>query len=65
MYEHQTNLAETKAEHMVALKIARDDHAAQESELIKDKKQLKKFEQDIELSHINDIRSMKLVQCDS
>lgn len=63
MYEHQTNLSETKAEHLVALKLAQDDHAAQENELIKDKVELKKMQQEQELSYMNEIRALKLVRC--
>ena len=61
MYEHQTNLVESKAEHMVALKMAQDDHTLQEHELVKDKKQLKKTEKEMELFHINEVRTLKLV----
>lgn len=61
MYEHQTNLSETKAEHMVALKLAQDDHVDQENELYKDKKDLKKTMKEQELAHLNEIRALKLV----
>lgn len=61
MYEHHTNLSETKAEHMVALKLAQDDHNDQENELIKDKKELRKIQKENELAHINEIRLLKLV----
>ncbi|XP_011148989.1 dynein regulatory complex subunit 4 isoform X2 [Harpegnathos saltator] len=60
MYEHQTNLSETKADHLVALKLAQDDHAAQENELIKDKIDLKKAQKEQELSYMNEIRTLKL-----
>lgn len=60
MYEHQTNLSETKAEHMVALKLAQDDYLAQENELYEDKKDLKKIQKDQELAHMNEIRALKL-----
>ncbi|XP_076241899.1 growth arrest specific protein 8 [Calliopsis andreniformis] len=60
MYEHQTNLSETKAEHMVALKIAQDDHIVQENELFKDKKDLKKMQKEQEVAHMNEIRTLKL-----
>ncbi|XP_012264546.2 dynein regulatory complex subunit 4 [Athalia rosae] len=60
MYEHQSNLSETKAEHMVALKMAQDDHMLQENELIKDKKDLKKARKEQELAHLNEIRELKL-----
>ncbi|XP_012281371.2 growth arrest-specific protein 8 [Orussus abietinus] len=64
MYEHQTNLCETKAEHMVALKLAQDDHTAQENELIKDKKDLKRRQKEQELAHMNEIRALKLSNAD-
>lgn len=62
MYEHQTNLSESKAEHLVALKLAQDDHVAQENELIKDKTQLKKTQKEQELAYINEIRALKMVR---
>lgn len=62
MYEHQTNLSETKAEHLVALKLAQDDHIVQENELIKDKMELKKTEKEQELAYMNEIRALKLVR---
>lgn len=61
MYEHQTNLTETKAEHMVSLKLSQDDHIEQENHLIKDKKDLRKIMKEQELAHINEIRALKLV----
>ena len=61
MYEHQTNLSETKAEHMVALKLAQDDHNSQENELIKDKKNMRSIEKEKELARMNEIRAIKLV----
>lgn len=61
MYEHQTNLSETKAEHMVALKMAQDDHILQENELIKDKRELKRLQKEQDLTHINEIKTLKLV----
>lgn len=65
MYEHQTNLSETKAEHLVALKLAQDDQVTQENELIKDKAQLKKTQEEQELAYMNQIRALKLVRCTS
>ncbi|XP_066598603.1 dynein regulatory complex subunit 4 [Prorops nasuta] len=60
MYEHQTNLSESKAEHMVALKLSQDDYLVQENELLKDKKQLKKLQKECELSHLNEVHALKL-----
>lgn len=62
MYEHQTNLSENKAEHLVALKLAQDDHVAQENELIKDKTEIKKIQKEQELAYMNEIRALKLVR---
>lgn len=61
MYEHQSNLSENKAEHLVALKLAQDDHNAQENELVRDKVELKKLQKEQELAQIGLIRSLKLV----
>lgn len=61
MYEHQTDLSETKAEHMVALKMAQDDYILQENELIKDKRELKKIQKEQDLAHLNEIKTLKLV----
>lgn len=63
MYEHQTNLSETKADHLVALKLAQDDHVEQENELIKDKTEVKKTQKEQELAYMNEIRELKLVRC--
>ncbi|XP_011704734.1 PREDICTED: growth arrest-specific protein 8 [Wasmannia auropunctata] len=60
MYEHQTNLSETKADHLVALKLAQDDHVVQENELIKDKTELKKTQKEQESAYMNEIRALKL-----
>ncbi|XP_015119121.1 dynein regulatory complex subunit 4 isoform X2 [Diachasma alloeum] len=60
MYEHETNLSETKAEHMVALKISQDNHNDEERQLIKDKSDLRKIQKNQELTCINEIRDVKL-----
>lgn len=60
MYEHQTNLSEAKADHLVALKMAQDDHVSQENELIRDKKELKKTQKEQEVAHLNKIHELKL-----
>lgn len=62
MYEHETNLFETKAEHSVSLKMAQNDHVAQENELVKDKLQLKKLQKEQELAGLKEIRALKLVR---
>lgn len=61
MYDHQTNLSETKADHMVALKMAQDEHVLQENELLNDKKDAKRILKEMELAHENDLRALKLV----
>lgn len=63
MHEHQNNLSENKADHLVALKLAQDDHNAQENELIRDKIELKKLQKEQELAHVGVIRALKLVRC--
>lgn len=63
MHEHQSNLSENKADHLVALKLAQDDHNAQENELIRDKIELKKLQKEQELAHVGVIRALKLVRC--
>ncbi|XP_020278946.1 growth arrest-specific protein 8 [Pseudomyrmex gracilis] len=60
MHEHQNNLSENKADHLVALKLAQDDHNAQENELIRDKIELKKLQKEQELAHVGVIRALKL-----
>ncbi|KAF7410206.1 hypothetical protein HZH68_004587 [Vespula germanica] len=60
MYEHQTNLSETKADHLVALKLAQDDHISQENELIRDKKELKKAQREQEVARLNEMHELKL-----
>ncbi|XP_043483030.1 dynein regulatory complex subunit 4 [Leptopilina heterotoma] len=64
MYEHQMNLSSSKAEHMVALKMAQDDYISQENELVQDKRQLKRAQNEKELSHMNEIRSLKLTSAE-
>lgn len=60
-YEHQNALTECKAESMVALKMAQDDHAAQEGELLKDKRDLKSKNREQEMAHQDQIKSIRLV----
>lgn len=61
MYEHQTNLSETKAEQMVALKLSQDNHIDQENHLLKDKEDLRKLIKEQELEHVNEVRALKMV----
>nr|CAH7717294.1 unnamed protein product [Callosobruchus chinensis] len=50
-YEHQNNLTEAKAEALVSLKNAQDEHSQQERELLRDKKSLKSHGREQELAH--------------
>lgn len=59
-YEHENNLAEAKAEAIVSLKIATDDHVAQEKELLADKIALKNKQQEQELNHQEQIKNLKI-----
>lgn len=61
MYEHQSNLIESKAEHMFALEKTQDDHTLQDHELVKDKFLFKKNEKEIEIFHMNETRALQLV----
>lgn len=61
-YEHQNNIAELKAEAMISLQNAQDDHTDQENELLRDKKDLKKKLRDQELSNQDEIKVLKLVR---
>lgn len=60
-YEHQNALTEAKAESMVALKMAQDDHSAQEKDLLKDKRDLKSKNREQEMAHQEQVKSLKLV----
>ncbi|KAK9712535.1 Growth-arrest specific micro-tubule binding [Popillia japonica] len=59
-YEHQNNLTECKAEAMVSLKLAQDDHTEQERELLRDKRELKSKIREDELSNQDQIKALKL-----
>ncbi|RZC42859.1 growth arrest-specific protein 8 [Asbolus verrucosus] len=61
-YEHQNNLTECKAEALVSLKMAQDDHTEQERELLRDKRDLKAQMREQELSHQDQVKSLKLQQ---
>jgi hypothetical protein len=62
-YEHQNNLTDCKAEALVSLKMAQDDHTEQERELLRDKRDLKAQMREQELAHQDQIKSLKLVSC--
>ncbi|KAJ3619672.1 hypothetical protein MTP99_005336 [Tenebrio molitor] len=61
-YEHQNNLTDCKAEALVSLKMAQDDHTEQERELLRDKRDLKAQMREQELAHQDQIKSLKLQQ---
>lgn len=60
-YEHQNNLTECKAEGLVSLKQANDAYTEQERALLSDKKNLKMLMREQELSHQDQINSIKMV----
>ncbi|KAJ3641228.1 hypothetical protein Zmor_027743 [Zophobas morio] len=59
-YEHQNSLTECKAEALVSLKMAQDDHTEQERELLKDKRDLKAQIREQEMTHQDQTKSLKL-----
>ncbi|XP_065156662.1 LOW QUALITY PROTEIN: dynein regulatory complex subunit 4-like [Atheta coriaria] len=59
-YEHQLNLTDAKAEAMVSIKLARDDHAVQERELLRDKRELKAKSREQEMANQDHIKNLKL-----
>ncbi|XP_060526685.1 dynein regulatory complex subunit 4 [Cylas formicarius] len=59
-YEHQNDLTESKAEALVSLKVAQDEHAAQERELLADKKHLKRRIREMEDAHRDQIKNLKM-----
>lgn len=60
-YEHENDLTECKAQALVSLKKAADDHMSQEKELLGDKIALKNKGQEQELNHQDQVRNLKLV----
>lgn len=60
-YEHQNNLTECKAEALVSLKNAQNEHTEQEKELLNDKKTLKIKIRELENSYEDQIKNMKMV----
>ncbi|XP_076258428.1 growth arrest specific protein 8 [Rhynchophorus ferrugineus] len=59
-YEHQNNLTECKAEALVSLKTAQDEHSEQEKELLRDKKNLKLQLREQEISFQDQIKNIKI-----
>ncbi|CAH1960084.1 unnamed protein product [Acanthoscelides obtectus] len=64
-FEHQNNLTEAKAEALVSLKNAQDEHSQQERELLRDKKNLKAHAREQELSHQDQVKSLKMQHSES
>lgn len=60
-YEHQHDLTEARAEGLVALKLAEDEHIGQERELLRDKRELKLKNIDAEVSYLDQLKSIKMV----
>ncbi|XP_023016938.2 growth arrest specific protein 8 [Leptinotarsa decemlineata] len=59
-YEHQNNLTECKAESLVSLKLAQDEHSQKERELLQDKRDLKALARETELAHQDQTKALKL-----
>lgn len=62
LYEHQAHLSDVRAEGVMALKAAQDDHDIQEGELLKDKTELKMSKRALEQEILEQIRAIKIVQ---
>lgn len=60
-YEHQNDLTEAKAEAMVSLKLAQDDHTEQERELLRDKRELKSKIREQDMATQDQIKALKMV----
>lgn len=61
-YENQTKVGEMRAEMMTQLKIAQENHAMQEQELLNDKRELKKLLREKEENTELQIQEMKMHQ---
>lgn len=62
-FEHQNNIAELRAEAMINLQAAQDNHTEQENELLRDKKELKLKLVEQEVARQDEIKDLKLVRC--
>lgn len=60
-YEHQNSLTECKAQALVSLKNAQDEHTEQEKELLRDKKNFKNNLREQENSYEDQIKNMRVV----
>lgn len=60
-YETQTKIGELRAENMTQLKFAQEDHDLQEQELLKDKRELKRFLREKEEQTELQIQQLKML----
>lgn len=60
-YEHQHDLTEARAEGLVALKLAQDEHLEQERELLRDKRELKLKNRENETTYLDQLKGIKMV----
>lgn len=60
-YEHQNSLTECKAQALVSLKTAQDEHTEQEKELLRDKKNFKNNLREQENAYEDQIKNMRIV----
>lgn len=60
-YEHQHDLTEARAQGLVALKLAQDEHIDQERELLRDKRELKMKQKEDEIAHLDQYKDIKMV----
>ena len=61
LYEHQNNITELKADGILTLKLEQEEHRTSESDLRKDKRNLKIQLKELELSHEDVIKNLKRV----
>lgn len=61
MYEHQNNLTEAKADAMVSLKLAQNDHLDQEKQLLRDKRELKNKLRETEIGTQDQVKGLRMV----
>ncbi|KAL9693844.1 hypothetical protein quinque_013129 [Culex quinquefasciatus] len=59
-YEHQSHIGELKAEMMTQLKMAQEDHALQERELLNDKRELRRLLREKEENGELEVQQLKL-----
>ncbi|XP_055634039.1 dynein regulatory complex subunit 4 [Toxorhynchites rutilus septentrionalis] len=59
-YEHQSHIGELKAEMMTQLKMAQEDHALQERELLNDKRDLRRLLREMEENSELEVQQLKL-----